>query len=116
MAPSEEVPISAAFFGWIVMQILGAGVVLERLVVGNVVADGFDGVITGESGVVRGADGLALGIEASGSEAALEPAPGDVLGVEQVADVRARDRDHGGGLESGDRSARIHRLRDADRR
>ena len=78
--------------GQIVMEILGAGVVLERLVVRNVVANGFDGVITGESRMVRAADRLTLGVEASGSEAALEPAPGDVLGIEEIADVGADDR------------------------
>ena len=41
----------------------------------NVVADGFDGVITRESCVVRGADGLTLSVETGRSEAALKPTP-----------------------------------------
>src|ERR1700743_2602725 len=60
----------------------------------DVVANCFDDVIARESRVMSAANSAALRIMAGGLEAALEPAPRDVLGVQQVADVPARDRDH----------------------
>src|SRR5580704_16904331 len=81
------------------MEILSAGVVLERFVVRNVVTNGFDGIIASQTGMVRSANCAAQRIEARRSKAALEPSPRNILCVEQIADVFSRDRNHGGGLQ-----------------
>src|SRR3954453_12200033 len=60
---------------------------LERLVMRAVVRDG----LTGDVGRLGAADGLTV-LRVRGAEAALEPTPGDALGVQEVADVAAGQR------------------------
>src|SRR5262249_40091946 len=73
----------------------------ERLVMRDVVADVYDGVVARKSRVVLPANRSALAVLPCGREATLDPAPADSLGVEQVATVLARDRDHVGVLQAG---------------
>src|ERR1035438_8888755 len=77
-------------------QVLGVGrglEVLERVVVRRVVGGG----VTADVGVRSAADRVAGAVGAGGREPALEPAPADAPGVEQVADVLAgHDADRAG--------------------
>src|SRR5215470_8328966 len=69
-------------------------VVLERVVVRAVVGDGH----AADVGVAGAAHRRAARGGAGGGEAALEPAPGDALGVEQVTDVAPAHLDRGVGV------------------
>src|SRR5258708_40357320 len=75
-----------------VIGVDGAGVILEGLVMGRVV-----GLGAGDGGHGRtAAPGGAVGIGDVEVEAALKPAPGELGGVEQVADVLAGHADRRG--------------------
>ena len=75
------------------MLVVALRIVLERLVVRNVVAAGFDGVVTSKACCMCAADRTTHGIVARWAESAREPAPRYSLRVEQVADVCASDAD-----------------------
>ena len=74
------------------MKVLRAGVVLERFMMRNIVADSFDRIITRQTGVVRTANRAVQRIVARRSKPALEPSPRYVLRVQQIADVRSCHR------------------------
>src|SRR5712664_3588514 len=76
-------------------------VILERLVVRNIVTHGRREIVSGKPGVMRAADCSAVRIYARRRESALEPAPGDALGVQQIAYVFPNYGDHGRGLQLG---------------
>src|SRR5437588_2092532 len=82
-----------------VMLVGGLLVILEGLVVRDVVTNGSNEIISGQTGMVRAANRAAQRVRAGGGEPALEPAPGDSLGVEPVPDVAPGDGDHAGALE-----------------
>src|SRR5712664_2164962 len=76
-------------------------VILERLVVRNIVTHGRREIVSGKPGVMRTADCPAVGIYARRRESALKPAPGNALGVQQIADILTSYRDHGRRLQFG---------------
>ncbi len=77
-----------------VVRVGGGGVVLERVVVRVVVRDGDPADV----GVATAADRGAVAGPRCRCEPALEPAPGDAAGVEQVADVLPAHLDRGVGV------------------
>src|SRR5262249_45564587 len=75
-----------------VVWICGVAEVHERLVVRNVIAGVYNGIVTGKARVMLPANGAALSVNARRRESALEPTPGNALGVQQIANVLAGHR------------------------
>jgi len=92
-----------------VLEVGGAGVVLEWCVVLNVI--GVGGVVALCSGGIAVASVAAVGVGLGGQvEAALKPSPGDILGIQQIADILAGHGDFNGagGADIADRIRVAH--------
>ncbi len=73
-----------------VVYVCGLREIHERLVVRDVVASVHDCIIAGETRMMLAAHCASFSVHARRREAALEPAPSDTFGVQQVAHILAR--------------------------
>ncbi len=75
------------------MHVRRLWVIHERLVVWNIIARIYHGIVTRESRVMLSAHSVSLRINARRRKSALEPSPRNPLRVQQIANVLTRHRD-----------------------